>query len=332
MQLPNQIKGIETAQSEDLLWVYVESPTRDKMNIIANKFPIHELNIEDCLSKNNLPKIDRYEDHIFIIFHFPTVHKDKTSPSFSQLSLFVGKNYLITVHQGDLKPLFELFQLCKSDDPKNKRDIMGRTSGYLLHSIVDVLVDDLLHISMKVIGNLDDVEDDVFDEKISNAKEISLLRREITTLRRIVVPLKRIMSELTSRDVKRFSSIDEMEEEEEDLISYFDDVNDHVSKVLEALDESKETIEIYKDTDFMLSSEKTNRILSFLTILFTLSIPITVLGTFYGMNIDIPGSMNFNSSFYGYLPLFFIILTSIILTSVMVLYFRKLGWMNTLTK
>jgi len=332
MQLPNQMKGIETAQSEDLLWVYVESPTRDKMNIIANKFPIHELNIEDCLSKNNLPKIDRYEDHIFIIFHFPTVHKDKTSPSFSQLSLFVGKNYLITVHQGDLKPLFELFQLCKSDDPKNKRDIMGRTSGYLLHSIVDVLVDDLLHISMKVIGNLDDVEDDVFDEKISNAKEISLLRREITTLRRIVVPLKRIMSELTSRDVKRFSSIDEMEEEEEDLISYFDDVNDHVSKVLEALDESKETIEIYKDTDFMLSSEKTNRILSFLTILFTLSIPITVLGTFYGMNIDIPGSMNFNSSFYGYLPLFFIILTSIILTSVMVLYFRKLGWMNNLTK
>ncbi len=119
MQLPNQMKGIETAQSEDLLWVYVESPTRDKMNIIANKFPIHELNIEDCLSKNNLPKIDRYEDHIFIIFHFPTVHKDKTSPSFSQLSLFVGKNYLITVHQGDLKPLFELFQLCKSDDPKN---------------------------------------------------------------------------------------------------------------------------------------------------------------------------------------------------------------------
>ncbi len=56
MQLPNQMKGIESVQSEDLLWMYVESPTRDKMNIIANQFPIHELNIEDCLSKNNLPK------------------------------------------------------------------------------------------------------------------------------------------------------------------------------------------------------------------------------------------------------------------------------------
>ncbi len=83
-----------------------------------------------------------------------------------------------------------------------------------------------------------------------------------------MVPLKRIISELTSRDVKRFSSMDEREEEKEDRISYFDDVNDHISKVLEALDESNETIEIYKDTDFMLSSEKTNRIPSFLTILF----------------------------------------------------------------
>ena len=333
MHIPHHIQGLETIQNENLEWVHVEKPTREKMDIIAKRFPIHELNIEDCLSKNNLPKIDRYDDHIFIILHFPTTHKDKASPSFSQLSIFVGKNYLITIHQGDLKPLSELFQSCKVDDTKNKREIMGRTSGYLLHSIVDVLVDDLLHISMKVIGNLDDVEDDVFDEKIANAKEVSTLRREITTLRRIVVPLKKIMSELTSRDVKRFSKSDGEDEEddydeEEDLISYFDDVNDHVSKVLDALDESKETIEIYKDTDFMLSSEKTNKILSFLTILFTLSIPVTVLGTFYGMNIDIPGSVNTDNSIYNNLPLFLIILVSIALTIVMIWYFRKLGWLT----
>jgi magnesium transporter len=140
---------------------------------------------------------------------------------------------------------------------------MGRTSGYLLHSIVDVLVDDLFHISIKVIGNLDDIEDAVFDEKIDIVREIAIQRREITTLRRIVIPLKRIMLELTSRDIKKFSSSDEEEDKNEDLISYFDDINDHISKVLEVMDESKETIEIFKDTDFMLSSEKTNQILSF---------------------------------------------------------------------
>jgi magnesium transporter len=182
MHIPHHIQGLETIQNENLEWIHVEKPTREKMDIIAKRFPIHELNMEDCLSKNNLPKIDRYDDHIFIILHFPTIHKDKTSPSFSQLSIFVGKNFLITIHQGDLRPLSELFQSCKVDDSKNKQEVMGRTSGYLLHSIVDVLVDDLLHISMKVIGNLDDVEDDVFDEKIANAKEVSTLRREITTL------------------------------------------------------------------------------------------------------------------------------------------------------
>jgi magnesium transporter len=331
MHLPDHVKGLETVQNEDLLWVYVEKPARDKMNIITNMFPIHELNIEDCLSKNNLPKIDRYEDHVFIILHFPTIHKDKNSPGFGQLSLFVGKNWIISIHQGDLKPLTDLFLLCKFGDPNNKIDIMGRTSGYLLHSIVDVLVDDLFHISIKVIGNLDDIEDAVFDEKMDIVKEIAIQRREITTLRRIVIPLKRIMLELTSRDIKKFSSSDEEEDEDEDLISYFDDINDHISKVLEVMDESKETIEIFKDTDFMLSSEKTNQILSFLTILFTLSIPITVIGTFYGMNISIPGSVNSGNSIYNYFPLFLTIFLSIALTIVMIWYFRKLGWMTNLT-
>ncbi len=78
---------------------------------------------------------------------------------------------------------------------------MGSSPGYLLHSILDVLVDDLLHILMKVIGNIDDIEDAVFDDKLAIAKEISILRREVTTLRRIVVPLKRIMLEIISRDV-----------------------------------------------------------------------------------------------------------------------------------
>jgi len=80
----------------------------------------------------------------------------------------------------------------------------------------------------------------------SSAKEITILRREITSLRRVVLPLKKILLEIISRDVKKFSNT----KEEEELISYFDDVNDNIFKVLEALDESKETMEIYKDTDF----------------------------------------------------------------------------------
>ena len=103
-------------------------------------------------------------------------------------------------------------------------------------------------------------------------------------------------------------------------------------KVLEALDESKETIEIYKDTDHMLSSEKTNKILSFLTMLFTLSIPVTVVGTFYGMNIDIPGSTNYGFNLIDFMPLIVTAGFSVGSVIIMLYYFRKLGWLNNLTK
>ena len=324
MLIPSHIKGLEEIHNDNLLWVNIEKPTREKMDAISHSFALHELNIEDCLSKNQLPKIDRYDDHIFIILQFPTTQKEKTSPRFSQLSLFVGKNFLISINQGDLRPLVELFQSCKFNDHKIMQNIMGNSTGYLLHSILDSLVDDLLHILMKIIGNIDDIEDAVFDDKVAVVKEITILRREITTLRRVMLPLKRIMLEITSRDVKKFSS----DAEEEDLISYFDDVNDHISKVLEALEESKETIEIYKDTDFMLSTEKTNKILSFLTILFTLSIPVTVIGTFFGMNIPIPGTVNSINQMFAYIPMITILLVSIASVIVMVWLFKRLSWIS----
>src|SRR6185312_15512009 len=232
MLIPSHIKGLEEIHNDNLLWVNIEKPTREKMDAIAHGFALHELNIEDCLSKNQLPKIDRYDDHIFVILQFPTSLKGRAAPNFTQLSMFIGKDYLISITQGDLYPLTELFRNCKSGDQKIRNNFMGGSPGYLLHSILDALVDNLLHILMKIIGNLDDIEDEVFDDKVANAKEISILRREITTLRRIVLPLKRIMMEITSRDVKRFSS----SAAAEDLIDYFDDINDHISKVLEALD------------------------------------------------------------------------------------------------
>ncbi|MDQ6722849.1 MAG: magnesium transporter CorA family protein [Thermoproteota archaeon] len=327
MLIPNHIKGLEKVHNENILWINIEKPTREKMDIIAHRFALHELNIEDCLSKNQLPKIDRYDDHIFIILQFPTTQKEKTFQRFSQLSLFVGKNFLITINQGDLKPLVEQFQACKSDDLTIKQNIMGNSTGYLLHSVLDSLVDDLVHILMKIIGNIDDIEDAVFDDKVAVVKEITTLRREITTLRRVMLPLKRIMVEITSRDVKKFSS----KAEEDDLISYYDDVNDHIFKVLEALEEAKETIEIYKDTDFMLSTEKTNKILGFLTILFTFSIPITVIGTFFGMNMRIPFTTNASNIILDYVPMTIVIIVSIGSVIVMIWLFKKLGWMDQLT-
>ena len=322
MALVDWEEKLEVVRNNGLTWIDIQNPTRDMIAKLGEKYAFHELNVEDCLSKIQIPKVDKYKDHIFIILHFPTTDKKtkKTTLRFSQLSIFAGANFLVTVHQGDLKPLEEMFSLCKQND-KLRETYMGKSSGYLLHSIIDVLVDDLLHMLMKVVGNLEDIEDAVFDDKVAVVKEISLLRREITTLRRVVFPLKRIVLEVT-KDIQKFS--------DEDLTQYFNDVGDHIDKVLEVLEGSRETIEIYKDTDFMLSTEKTNEILAVLTILFTLSIPVTIIGTFYGMNMNLPGGIQTGSwTFFGtYTTMIIVVLITIACTLIMLLYFRRVGWIR----
>src|SRR4029078_2098305 len=310
--------GLESITNKSLTWTDIQKPTRDKMSTLEQLYPFHELNIEDCLSKIQIPKIDRYEDHIFVILHFPTLDKEKSIPRTTQLAIFAGFDYLVTVQQGELKPLTEMFQICKVNE-KQRESFMGTSSGYLLHSIIDLLVDDLLHVLMKLEGNLDDIEEVVFEEKVAVAKEISLLRREITTLRRVVIPLKRIILDL-SKDIQKFS--------EEDLTLYFDDVKDHIDKVIEVLEESKETIEIFKDTDFMLSTEKSNKILAVLTILFTLSIPATVVAAIYGMNVNLPGGIETGpATFFGPFTSFVLLVIAAILpAAIMIWYFKRQGW------
>jgi magnesium transporter len=316
-----QIRGdLETITNNGFLWTDIQKPTNEKMTLLAKNYHFHELNVEDCLSKVQIPKVDRYEDYVFIILHFPTTaENEKSLPTFSQLSIFAGRNYLVTIHQGDLKPLDDIFQLCKQSDEQRQK-LMGKSPGYLLHSIIDALVDDLLDMLKNMIGNLDDLEESVFNDRKSDVKTISLLRREITSLRRIVVRLRRTMSEVT-KDIQKFA--------EEDLTPYFADVEDHIEKIFEELEESKEIVEIYKDTDFMLSTEKSNKILAILTIIFTLSIPTSTIATFYGMNINLPGSIAHPWTFLGeYTTMILVLLASIISGLYMIWYFSHLGWID----
>ena len=311
---------LDTISNNGFLWTDIQKPTNENTSLLAKNYNFHELNVEDCLSKIQIPKVDRYEDHVFIILHVPTTgEKEKTLPTFSQLSIFAGRNYLVTIHHGDLKPLDDIFQLCKQSD-EQRQALMGKSPGYLLHSIIDALVDDLLHLLKKIIGNLDDLEESVFSDRKSDVKTISLLRREITSLRRIVVRLRRTMSEVT-KDIQKFT--------EEDLTPYFADVEDHIEKIFEELEESKEIVDIYKDTDFMLSTEKSNKILAILTIIFTLSIPTSTIATFYGMNINLPGSIAHPWTFLGeYTTMMLILLASIISGLYMLWYFSHLGWIE----
>jgi len=318
-------KKMETIQGEKFTWIDLQNPDRIDVEKLAEKYNFNELNIEDCMTKFELPKLDSYNDHFFVILHFPPLAQKIGISKNSQLSLFIGKDFLVTVHQGDLKPLVQLVQTCILDsDDELKNKLLGESSGELLHEIIDVLVDDLLHTSRKIIANLDEMEDNVFDESKAVARSIALLRREINRLRRIALPLKRFVLEI-AKNVKRFS-----DNSDDELSLYFDDVIDHIDKVIETLDESRETMEIYKDVDFVLSNEKTNKVLAVLTMIFTLAIPSTVIGTFYGMNVSLPGGIGENSVIFGPFTTFIvIILASAIPAIIMFAYFKKLGWISS---
>ncbi|WP_316506323.1 magnesium transporter CorA family protein [Nitrosopumilus sp.] len=324
--IENSIESkMETLQGERFVWVDLQNPDRNDVEKLAEKYNFNALNIEDCMTKFELPKLDSYDDHFFVILHFPPLSQKVGISKNSQLSIFLGKNFLVTVHQGDLKPLVELVKMCKTgSDQQRKNRLLGKSSGILLHEIIDVLVDDLLHTSRKIIANLDEIEDRVFDETKPVARSIALFRREINRLRRIANLLKKFILEIP-KNIKRFS-----EGEDEELTLYFDDVIDHIDKVIETLEESREIMEIYKDTDFVLSTEKTNKVLAVLTIIFTLAIPSTVIGTFYGMNVSLPGGIGDNSMVLGPFTTFIvIILASAIPAILMFVYFKKLGWISS---
>jgi magnesium transporter len=318
-------KKIEIIQGGKFTWIDLQNPDRVDVEKLAKKYNFNELNIEDCMTKFELPKLDSYDDHFFVILHFPPLAQKIGISKNSQLSLFIGKDFLVTVHQGDLKPLVDLVKICilnSDDELKNK--LLGESSGDLLHEIIDVLVDDLLHTSRKIIANLDEMEDNVFDESKPVARSIALLRREINRLRRIALPLKKFVLEI-AKNVKRFS-----DSSDDELSLYFDDVIDHIDKVIETLEESRETMEIYKDVDFVLSNEKTNKVLAVLTMIFTLAIPSTVIGTFYGMNVNLPGGIGENFMILGPFTTFIvIILASAIPAIMMFAYFKKLGWISS---
>jgi len=308
------LASVDELRVGDIVWLNLEAPTRDEIELLGQRFHFSQLELEDCVSKRQLQKIEHHEDHLFAVLHFPIISDSNQTFGSSQVSIFLGANYLVTVHQGQLRQINEVFQSFKDNRPPGKV-----TPGFLLYRVLDNLVDNVFPLMEGLMKELEDIEDEVFDEHKDVVRELTLLRRNIASLRRTILPLRRIIAGL----------YDEVQMSTPKLAANYRDINDHIEKAYATLDEARELVEIYKDTDFTVSTERSNKILAFLTILFTLSIPATVLGTFYGMNIHLPGGIQSGPwTFLGpYTTLIVIAAVSIAPAMVMVWYFHRLGWM-----
>ena len=302
--------NLESLTLGDLTWVNIEGATEREIEYLAQNYPFHPLDLDDCLSRIQRPKIDEYKDYLFLVFHFPIFNEAVRVTTPSQLSVFISGKYLITLHKGELKPLVKLFRECQIDE-ESRQEYFSRGSGYLLYRIIDRLVDYSLPILNKIGDNIENVEDNIFSNGVRGAiREISILRRDIISFRRIIWPMRAVIGALEPK-LRHFTKMD--------MAVYFGDVTDHLDKIWDALDEYKEVIEGLNDTHDSLATNRTNEVMRMLTIIATILLPITVVASIFGMNIPLP----FQNSNYS---LLFVFLICLVIVSGMLYFFRRQHW------
>jgi magnesium transporter len=307
VQRPTHVRTVTHA---GLTWVDITHPTEAEIEWLRRNYAFHPLHLDDTLSKIQRPKIDDGDDYTFIVMHFPVYSKLVRVTTPSEVDIFVGAAYVITVHAGTLKPLVRLFNQCV-EDPRAREAFMGRSSGYLLYQVVDRLVDNCFPILNKIDQNIEQAEDEIFEDKVRNTiKDISVIRRDIIAFRRIIKPLIPVVASL-ERKQRPFLH--------EDMEEYFGDISDHLSKIWDTLEDYRETIEVLSDTITSLTNNRINDIIKVLTIISVILLPLTLISGILGMNIRLPGEES---------PYAFVVVMAIMLTVVvaMLMFFRWRKW------
>lgn len=289
-----------------LIWTDIENPSKENMQFLRDHFRFHPLDIEDCLSIIERPKLDEYDDYFFLVLHIPYFIKQTRRLMPFTVNIFIGNNFLVTVHRGLCKPIQDAFDYLTTNN-----QILEKGSGYLLHKVIDSLIDYNFPILNKIYRNIQDVEDAIFKKASSkNVKDILLIRTNILTFRNVIYPQRKLLKTLELKDMDFLI---------EALEVYFSDLVDHVEKIWDTLENYKELIEGVHDAHQSLLSNKINDIMRILTIFSVIILPLTLISGIYGMNISLPlGSHAFA---------FIIIVISMFIISIgMLVYFKYKDW------
>lgn len=309
---------VRSQKHNGITWIDVENPTRKTLTEIGEKHSFNTFHLRESFSRGQVSHIEFEEKYVFIVLNIPRLTSHDSAIASSQVCAFLGKDYLITIHSGKPESLRSIFSTCM--ESKEDRDtLFKRSPGYLLHGILEVFVKEIGGILQSTSQELDQIEDIVFDVKKSATYRISALRQKIIRLRRIIGPMRAISQDLSEAKPSALG---------DGMGRYYKNLYNTLSKLWDTLEEVRETAEIYKDTDFTVSSERTNKILAVLTIIFTLTIPVTIIGTFYGMNILLPGGIDTGPwVFLGQYTTFFVVISvSALSVLTMLWYFKYKDW------
>ncbi len=265
-----------------LSWLDMVQPGTEQVAYLRKQYNFHPLHLEDVLSRLQRPKIDNNPEskgeYVFLVLHFPVFDKSNRLAVASELDIFAGRDYVITLHDGKLKPLVRLVK--NAADEQVRSHFMSGGSGYLLYRIIEALVSACFPMIYRVDQKLDRVETDIFGRNVhAIVQELSFIRRDIIAMRRIIKPNIPVVRSLEMRE-RTFLRLDEE--------VYFGDLTDGLNKLWDMLEEQKEIIEGLNATLDSLTSHRINEEMKIFTLISVILLPMTLVASIFGMNVVIP--------------------------------------------
>src|SRR5882724_6717137 len=282
--------NIEQIDAEGLRWVNIEQPGALERAWLEEHFDFHALDLEDVLSRNQRPKIDKYEDYLFIVIHFPIFDPSVGRLGTGELDLFVGPGFVITIPNQPLQPVEYLFERCRQKE-EIREQLFSRGSGYLLYRLVDDGFDYCFPMLRKIGNKLDALEEDIFEGRSEEiVRDISNAKQEIINFRKVIRPERPVLRELES--VKQRYLAPDL-----DLEIYFDDIVDANERIWDMLENYKEVVEALEESNESVISHRVNDILRVLTSISVIVLPLTLIASVWGMNVRVPGQGDLGAFF-----------------------------------
>jgi magnesium transporter len=308
-----QAPKVEEIAAEGLRWVKIDRPAAVEQTWLEENFNFHALDLEDVLSRNQRPKIDQYDEYLFIVLHFPVFDSSAGRLGAGELDLFVGPGYLVTIPNQPLQPVEYLFERCRQKE-EMRDQLFSRGSGYLLYRIVDDCFDYCFPMLRKIGNKLDALEEEIFEGRSEEiVRDVSNAKQEIINFRKVIRPQRPVLRDLEKVKGRYLAP-------ELDLEIYFDDIVDANERIWDMLENYKEVVEALEDTNESVISHRVNDILRVLTSISVIVLPLTFLASLWGMNVGVPGGGD-DSAFYAIVGVMLLIMLG------MVAFFRRRGWL-----
>jgi magnesium transporter len=306
----NQLEEVSRDSAADLLaradanlWFHFDSPTEEELRFLEENFKIHQLTLEDIVHQNQRPKIEPFENYVYMAIH-PLLRKKKWQIEPSELDLLLGRHWIVSVHYGRLPGLIEDSRLHEKIP-----SALGRGPDFLLYTLVDLVVDSYFPILDDIEDDIDSLEDRLLARAVSqDMNRLLSLKRSLVHIRRAVSPQREVLNQLTRHDFPFVQPAN---------LVYFRDVYDHLIRITEELDSLRDILSGTLEIHLASVSNQLNVTVKRLTAWGTIFVVITAITGIYGMNFKFMPELDWR---YGY----FAVLCAIVLVSLgLLLYFKK---------